>query len=129
MPLPLHSVSPPARPLEGGLCGAAEPCASTDENNERGVVCNGGRVPDAARNNDWESVRVLLYELGPSAIDCRDDTGSNLLHWAIRYGKTRLMKELLEEPKMRKHINVNAADNNGTTLIMLAVRDPLRRTG
>jgi hypothetical protein len=31
-------------------------------------------------------------------------------------------QDMLDDPKMRKHINVNAADSNGTTLIMLAVR-------
>jgi hypothetical protein len=64
------------------------------------VVSLRARLPDAARDNDWEAVRELLFELGASAIDHRDDTGSNLLHWAIRHGKTRLIRVSHSAPRV-----------------------------
>lgn len=50
------------------------------------------RLPDAARDNDWEVVWELLFELGASVIDLCDDTGSNILHWAISHKKTRFIR-------------------------------------
>jgi hypothetical protein len=72
-----QSLADVAEPELGGGSFLSFPCA---------------RLPDAARDNDWEAVRELLFELGASAIDRRDNTGSNLLHWAIRHGKTRLIR-------------------------------------
>jgi len=80
------------------------------------------RIPQAAADNDWEKVRQHIRELGPEAINSRDAGGSTVLHWAIRFGKTPFVKELLEDEKTGTTININALDNNCMTPIMLAVQ-------
>lgn len=80
------------------------------------------RLPKCASQNDWEKVRQLLRELGMEAIDSCDSGGCTVMHWAVRYGKTQFVKEMLENEKAFQFMNINAADSNGVSLVMLAVQ-------
>jgi ankyrin repeat protein len=54
------------------------------------------RLPAAAKANDWETVRQMLREHGPTIVNSVDKGGSSIIHWAIRHGNTQFAKVRLE---------------------------------
>jgi len=51
------------------------------------------RLPDAARNADWDTVRLMLDTGWP--IDARGQHGGMVLHWAAWHGNAELVRDLI----------------------------------
>jgi acyl-CoA-binding protein len=112
-----------SRPVEGSLATTTSPLINGDDTDDDGSRPGNNDAAaqflQAAAADNLAQVTYFVEDRRPQTLDInhKDDVGQTALHLAADHGAVRVLEYLLQ----KEHIKVNAADEQGISVLQAAV--------